>query len=37
VPPLVLDTDEVRASQAAGEARRNSRLTSKAPVVTAAP
>ena len=29
VPPLVLDTDEVRASQAAGEARRASRLTPK--------
>jgi acyl-CoA hydrolase len=29
VPPLLLDTDEVRASQAAGEARRTSRLTTK--------
>ena len=28
-PPLVLDTDEVRASQAAGEARRASRLSSR--------
>lgn len=26
VPPLVLDTDEIRASQAAGEARRSARL-----------
>lgn len=33
IAPLVLDTDEVRASQAAGEARRNSRLTSKSPVI----
>lgn len=31
VPPLVLDTEEVRASQAAGEARRSSRLTPKTP------
>ncbi|MBX3189746.1 MAG: acyl-CoA thioesterase [Labilithrix sp.] len=29
VPPLVLDTDEVRASQAAGEARRGARLLQK--------
>jgi acyl-CoA hydrolase len=29
VPPLVLDTDAVRASQAAGEARRAARLTKK--------
>jgi acyl-CoA hydrolase len=29
VPPLVLDTDEVRASQAAGEARRGARLAQK--------
>jgi acyl-CoA hydrolase len=29
VPPLVLDTDEVRASQAAGEERRSARLTRK--------
>jgi acyl-CoA hydrolase len=35
VPPLVLDTDEVRSSQAAGEARRQSRLTAKSPVVPA--
>ena len=27
VPPLVLDNDKVRASQTAGEARRNSRLS----------
>ena len=26
VPPLLLDSDEVRASQAAGEARRRTRL-----------
>ena len=31
VPPLVLDTEEVRASQAAGEARRGSRLAQKSP------
>lgn len=31
VAPLVLDTDEIRASQAAGEARRASRLAQKAP------
>jgi acyl-CoA hydrolase len=31
VPPLVLDTEEVRASQAAGEARRSSRLAPKSP------
>lgn len=31
IPPLVLDTDEVRASQAAGEARRRDRLTQKSP------
>jgi acyl-CoA hydrolase len=29
VPRLVLDTDEVRASQAAGEARRGSRLAQR--------
>jgi acyl-CoA hydrolase len=29
VPPLALDTDEVRASQAAGEARRGARLTKR--------
>lgn len=29
VPPLLLDTDEVRASQAAGEARRVARLAQK--------
>ena len=31
VPPLVMDTDEVRASQAAGEARRQLRLAQKWP------
>jgi acyl-CoA hydrolase len=31
IPPLVLDTDEVRASQAAGEARRGQRLVEKPP------
>jgi len=31
VAPLVLDTDEIRASQAAGEARRASRLAQKSP------
>lgn len=29
VPPLLLDTDEVRASQAAGEARRQARLAGR--------
>ena len=29
VPPLVLDTDEVKASQAAGEARRSARLAAR--------
>ena len=29
VPPLILDTDSVRASQAAGEARRRERLAKK--------
>jgi acyl-CoA hydrolase len=29
VPPLALDSDEVRASQAAGEARRGARLASR--------
>ncbi|MDB4936957.1 MAG: Acyl-CoA thioester hydrolase, partial [Labilithrix sp.] len=29
VPPLVVDTDEVRASQAAGEARRGTRLAQR--------
>ncbi|MBS2013996.1 MAG: acyl-CoA thioesterase [Deltaproteobacteria bacterium] len=29
VPPLLLDTDEVRTSQAAGEARRQARLASR--------
>ena len=29
IPPLLLDSDEVRASQAAGEARRTARLTAK--------
>lgn len=29
IPPLALDSDEVRASQAAGEARRGARLTKK--------
>jgi acyl-CoA hydrolase len=29
VPPLALDSEEVRASQAAGEARRGARLTKK--------
>lgn len=29
VPPLVLDTDEIRASQAAGEARRAARLANR--------
>lgn len=29
IPPLVLDTEEVRASQRAGEARRAARLTVK--------
>ena len=29
IPPLALDSDEVRASQAAGEARRGERLTKK--------
>ena len=33
VAPLVLDTDEVRASQAAGELRRNSRLVKPRPSV----
>jgi acyl-CoA hydrolase len=31
VPPLLLDTDEVRASQAAGESRRQERLAQKSP------
>ncbi len=30
VPPLLLDTDDVRTSQAAGEARRGARLSQKA-------
>jgi acyl-CoA hydrolase len=30
IPPLALDSDEVTASQAAGEARRTSRLASRA-------
>jgi acyl-CoA hydrolase len=29
VPPLLLDSDEVRASQTAGEARRTARLTTR--------
>ena len=29
VPPLLLDTDEVKASQAAGEARRRARLATR--------
>jgi acyl-CoA hydrolase len=29
IPPLALDSDEVRASQAAGEARRTARLASR--------
>jgi acyl-CoA hydrolase len=29
VPPLLLDTEEVRASQAAGEARRGARLSTR--------
>jgi acyl-CoA hydrolase len=29
IPPLLLDSDEVRASQAAGEARRAARLAKK--------
>jgi acyl-CoA hydrolase len=32
VAPLVLDTEEVRTSQAAGEARRTNRLVQKPPV-----
>jgi acyl-CoA hydrolase len=31
VPPLLLDTDEVKASQAAGDARRLARLQKRAP------
>jgi acyl-CoA hydrolase len=31
IPPLVIDTVEVGASQAAGEARRRARLTQKSP------
>jgi acyl-CoA hydrolase len=31
VPPLLLDSDDVRASQAAGEARRASRLAASRP------
>jgi acyl-CoA hydrolase len=31
IAPLVLDTDEVRAGQAAGEARRRERLAQKSP------
>jgi acyl-CoA hydrolase len=35
VRPLVLDTDDVRASQAAGEARRRARLAQKSPAKSA--
>lgn len=33
VPPLALDSDEVRASQAAGEQRRDARLSSRSPTI----
>lgn len=33
IPPLLLDTEDVKASQAAGEARRGARLSTRGPAI----